>query len=113
LQRNALTKAYKKIFEDRLSSPGLTRRSKCADRATFLMQHLQDRFVQAQFGNQLLEPPGLFLKLPGLPHLIRLHARVMLLSAAERLFRDSHLPDQVRHRHPKLSLLQYRHNLLY
>jgi hypothetical protein len=49
-------------------------------------------------------PPVLFLKLLELPHLIQLHPRVLLLPAIERLFRNPHQPDQVRHRHPKLSL---------
>ena len=43
----------------------------------------------------------------------QLQTHVLLFQAIERLLRDSHLADQVRHRNPYLSLLQDCYDLLH
>src|SRR5271165_6885984 len=80
----------------------------------FFCQHiLEHHFIQRQFRHQPLEPTVLFLELFELSHLIRLQPLVLLLPSIEGLLRDSHLADQLRHRHPHFRLLQHRHNLLH
>ncbi|SFO05016.1 hypothetical protein SAMN05216386_2495 [Nitrosospira briensis] len=45
--------------------------------------------------------------------IVFLTVRVLLLSAVERLFRNPHLPDQVRYRHPHSACLNARSDLFY
>ena len=59
------------------------------------------------------EPCVLILELLELANLISLQSLVLFLPAIQRLLRDSHLADQLRHRHAQLSLLQHRHDLFH
>jgi len=83
-----------------------------AGRPTFFSDVLQDRLVQAELRDQLLEPRVLLLQLLELAHLVGLHPRVLLLPAIERLLRNADLPNQVGHRHPKLGLFEHGDDLL-
>jgi hypothetical protein len=76
-----------------------------------LVDILQDRLIETQIRHELLQARILVLQLFELSHLIRLQAGVLLLSAIKRLLRNPHLPGQIRHRHPQLSLLKHRNNL--
>ena len=66
------------------NTPSMTTQWKCRwtlrlEPKVFCGNVLQDRFVQAQLGDQLLEPCILVLQLLQFPHLVRLHPGVLLL----------------------------------
>ena len=56
---------------------------------------------------QTLQPPILFLELLELADLVGFQPLVLFLPPIQRLLRDPHLSDQLRHRHSHFGLLQH------
>jgi hypothetical protein len=83
-----------------------------AGRGTFLTEHLQHGFVEAELRHQLLQPGILLNHLLELTNLVRFQAGVLPLPPVECLLRYPDLPDQIRHRQAQLRLLQHRDDLL-
>jgi K+-transporting ATPase KdpA subunit len=74
---------------------------------------LQHCLIQAQIGDQLLQPAVLLLELFHLTRLIRLHTNVLLLPSVKGLLADPDLADHLRHWHSQLRLLHHSHDLLH
>lgn len=68
--------------------------------------------VETHIGDQLLQLPVLIFKLLHPPQLAHAKPAAILLPVIERLLRNAHPADRLRHRHARLRLLQREGNLL-
>ena len=85
-----------------------------APASVLFCQHiLQHGLVEAQIGNQLLQPEILFLKLPHVLQLRGRNATVFLAPRIERGIGNTQLATDVRHRRPQFSLFQGKNDLFF
>src|SRR2546426_12650389 len=78
-------------------------------RSQFVLQELE---VQRLVGHHALEPLVLLLERPHPLQLLALESAIQPLPAVKRVLTDPMLPDEVRHRCPRLRFLQYGEDLL-